>query len=46
MTARTSNLAKDGVGVGAGVEAGAGAVGERFRLALMCQTIVTRAATT
>ena len=37
-TARTSNLAEDVVGVGAGVEAGPGAVGERLRLALMCRT--------
>ena len=38
MTARTSNLAEDVVGVGAGVEAGAGAVGERRRLRLMSRT--------
>ena len=60
MTARMSNLAEDVVGVGAGVEAGAAAlgerragveagaaaVGERPRLALMCRTTVTIAATT
>jgi hypothetical protein len=44
MTARTSNLAEDVVGVGDGVEAGAAAVGERLRLALMCRTTVTTAA--
>ena len=41
-----SNLAEDVVGVGAGVEAGAAAVGERLRLALICRTTVTTAATT
>ena len=46
MTARTSNLAEDVVRVGAGVEAGAAAVGERLRLALICRTTVTTAATT
>jgi hypothetical protein len=46
MTARMSNLAEDVVGVGAGVEAGAAAVGERLRLALICRTTVTTAATT
>ena len=50
MTARTTNLAEDVVGVGAGVEAGveagAGAVGERRRLRLMSRTTVTTAATT
>jgi hypothetical protein len=45
MTATTSNLAEDVVGVGVGVEAEVGAVGERLRLALMCRTTVTRAAT-
>ena len=42
MTARTSNLAEDVVRVGAGVEE----VGERLRLALICRTTVTTAATT
>ena len=42
MTASTSNLAEDVVGVGDGVEAGAAAAGER----LMCRTTVTTAATT
>ena len=50
MTARTTNLAEDvvgaGAGVEAGVEAGAGAVGERRRLRLMSRTTVTTAATT
>ena len=46
MTARTSNLADDVVGVEAGVEAGAAAAGERLRLALICRTTVTTAATT
>ena len=41
-----SNLAEDVVGVGAGVKAGAAAVGERQRLALIGRTTVTTAATT
>jgi hypothetical protein len=45
ITARTSNMAEDVVGVGDGVEAGAAAVGERLRLALMSRTTVTTAAT-
>jgi len=45
MPARTSNLAEDVVVVGVGVEVGAGAVGERLRLALVCRTAVTTTAT-
>jgi hypothetical protein len=40
-----SNIAEDAVVIGAGVEAGAGAAEERVRLALMCRTTVTTAAT-
>ena len=42
----TTNLPEGVVGGGAGVEVGAGAVGERLLLALMCRTTVATATTT
>jgi hypothetical protein len=46
IIAWTTNLPEGVVGGGAGVEVGAGAVGERLLLALMCRTTVANATTT
>ena len=46
IIAWTTNLPEGVVGGGAGVEVGAGAVGERLLLALMCRTTVATATTT